>query len=291
MPIHKISEDVVLNYTIHRPDASNTTSTTKLYIVLVNGMTDSSATWSLQVPAFLASGYSVLTFDNRGIGPDSSTPPGPYSAEMMASDVHSLVRGLEIPRPFHLLGVSMGGMIAQAYALKWPEDLISVVFGCTYAKPGPFNSRLFDGWGRVARTMGIDEVIREVMLWCFTPRFYDKGKESAEFVEEGVQDVTSRMNVEGYLAQLEAVRRFDSSSHISSLGSNDGDKRALGSRICVLAGREDILIPVGKSRELHELIPGSKWVTVSGGHGCMWEFADEFNDAIIKFLKGTEEEK
>jgi 3-oxoadipate enol-lactonase len=52
----------------------------------------------------------------------------------------------------------------------------------------------------------------------------------------------------------------------------------------VLAGEEDILIPVRLSRALHENIPGSQWKTVPGGHACLWESPDPYNQAVIEFV-------
>jgi 3-oxoadipate enol-lactonase len=53
----------------------------------------------------------------------------------------------------------------------------------------------------------------------------------------------------------------------------------------VLAGADDILIPTALSHELHQLIPGSRWRTTPGGHGCIWEHPTEFNAAFIGFLR------
>lgn len=114
----------------------------------VNGLADDLQTWDYQMPAFLAAGYRVLRYDNRGIG-KSSCPSGPYTAEMMADDLHGL---LELPElaitRFHLLGVSMGGMTAQAYALKHPNgsgglEMLSLSLCCTYAEPTGFCLRMF----------------------------------------------------------------------------------------------------------------------------------------------------
>ena len=85
-------------------------------VVLINGLADEKETWAYQTPALLEAGYRVLTFDNRGIGA-TDKPAGPYSAELLADDAKALVDALGIAR-FHLMGVSMGGMIAQEYALK-----------------------------------------------------------------------------------------------------------------------------------------------------------------------------
>src|SRR5689334_5728606 len=73
---------------------------------------------------------------------------------------------------FHLLGVSMGGMIVQEYALAYPEDLRSVTMACTYAAPGPFCSRMFAMWADAAPVLGIPFVMRDVTLWAFTTEFF-----------------------------------------------------------------------------------------------------------------------
>ena len=80
-------------------------------IVLINGLADDLETWMEQMPDFLGAGYRVLRFDNRGIG-KSGRPKGPYTTALMAQDVKGLVDHLKI-RDFHLVGVSMGGMIAR----------------------------------------------------------------------------------------------------------------------------------------------------------------------------------
>src|SRR3990172_7424862 len=82
-------------------------------IVMVNGLADDLETWAYQTEDFLAAGYRVLTFDNRGVG-QSSVPPGPYTTAMFAQDTKALVDNLGL-QGFHLIGTSMGGMIAQEY--------------------------------------------------------------------------------------------------------------------------------------------------------------------------------
>src|SRR6266851_5678304 len=126
MPVARVN-DIELNYKLEG-DGEET-------IVLINGLADDLETWVLQMDDFLAAGYRILRFDNRGIGA-SSKPAGPYTSRMLAGDAKALVDLLGITG-FHLLGVSMGGMIAQEYALAYPGDLRSVTLGCTYAAPGP----------------------------------------------------------------------------------------------------------------------------------------------------------
>src|SRR5450631_3875364 len=141
-------------------------------IVLINGLADDLETWAAQMEDFLRAGYQVLRFDNRGIGA-SSKPAGPYSARMLADDAKALVDGLRITG-FHLMGVSMGGMIAQEYALAYGSDLRSATFGCTYAAPGPFCSRMFAMWADLAPVLGVPFVMRDVTLWAFSLPFFEQ---------------------------------------------------------------------------------------------------------------------
>ncbi|MCJ1405012.1 hypothetical protein MMC11_008238 [Xylographa trunciseda] len=244
-------------------------------VLLINGLADDLASWSLQLPALLAAGYRVLSFDNRGVG-RSDHPPGPYTAELLADDAKALVEALGMGRVC-LVGVSMGGMIAQAYALKYPADVQSLVLACTYASPGPFCSRMFALWADMARSTGLAFVRRDTNLWCFTQRFYREREAELLQMEEAAQGV--EQGVEAYLAQLAVIQTFDSRERLVELGGE-------GKRVMVLVGEEDILIPVSLSRELWKGIPGAEWKAVKGGHAFAWEEAHAFNEAVIGFLKG-----
>src|SRR5919201_3648222 len=152
-------------------------------IVLVNGLADDLETWVFQMDALLGAGYRVLRFDNRGVG-SSATPPGPYTTALFAQDTKALVDELDL-RDFHLGGVSMGGMIAQEYAIANGADLRSLALACTYADPGPFCSRMFSLWADMAPVMGVPAVMRDVTLWAFTVPYFHEGNETlAEFEAE-----------------------------------------------------------------------------------------------------------
>src|SRR5256885_16060592 len=86
-------------------------------IVLVNGLADDLETWVLQIEDLLGAGYQVLRFDNRGVGL-SSAPAGPYTTKLFAEDAKAPVGGLGL-RAFHLVGVSMGGVIAQGWPIAY----------------------------------------------------------------------------------------------------------------------------------------------------------------------------
>jgi len=240
-------------------------------VVLINGLADDLDTWAYQVPALLAADFRVLRFDNRGIGA-SDKPTGPYTARLLADDVKGLVDRLEV-RDFHLMGVSMGGMVAQQYALSYPGGLRSLTLACTYAAPGPFCSRMFAMWADAAQVLGVPFVMRDVTLWAFTLDFFrTRQDELAEF-ETAMRYMDQ--SVPAYLAQLAVIQNFDTTELLGQITAPT----------LVLAGEQDILIPTALSHDLHELIPGSSWATTPGGHGCIWEHPDPFNATFVDFLQ------
>jgi 3-oxoadipate enol-lactonase len=266
---------ISISYDLHYPPHSISTPTSPFaYIVLINGLADPKETWSLQIPALTAAGFTVLIFDNRGIGLTSS-PAGPYTASLLAADAKSLTMHLQLPK-FHLMGVSMGGMIAQQYALDYPADLLSLTLACTYAAPGPFCSRMFSMWADMVPIMGVPFVMRDVTLWAFTQDYFETREDELGEVETAMKYMTQ--STPGYLAQLAAIQQFDTTKRLHEIKVPT----------LVLAGEQDILIPVALSRKLHDLIPLSRWKTVLGGHGCMWEYPGSFNEAFLEFLQSSE---
>ncbi|MBP2707743.1 alpha/beta fold hydrolase [Microbispora sp. RL4-1S] len=240
-------------------------------VVLVNGLADDLQTWEFQMPALLDAGLRVLRFDNRGIG-SSDSPAGPYTSRLLADDAKALVDHLGLTG-VHLAGVSMGGMIAQEYALAYPGDLKSLTLACTYAAPGPFCSRMFSLWADMARDMGVPTVMRDVLLWAFTVPFFEERPEEAAAYDEAMAGLT--MPVDAYLAQLNVIQTHDTTERLAQITAPT----------LVLAGEEDILIPVRLSRRLHEGVPQSRWATVPGGHACLWETPEPFNTTFIDFVR------
>ncbi len=239
-------------------------------IVLVNGLADDLNSWGFQMDDLLAAGHRVLRFDNRGVGL-TSAPPGPYSSRMLADDCKALVDQLGLTG-FHMMGVSMGGMIAQEYALAYESDLASVTFACTYAAPGPFCSRMFSIWHDMAPVNGVPFIMRDVFLWAFTVAFFESHPEDADAFEADMAAMT--MSTEAYLAQLEVIRNHDTTARLG----------ALKVPTFVLAGEEDILIPVRLSKQLHALVPDAEWATTPGGHACMWEHPSDFNQTFLDYV-------
>lgn len=303
MPYHEISPTVRINYTIHPPTHPAGITAKKPWIILINGLADPQTTWAAQIPSFTAAGYNVFSYDNRGVGL-SSRAAGEgeaWTAATMASDLRSLVRALEIPTPYHVMGVSMGGMIAQRYALDYcccggstgdggesGGELLSLTLACTYAAPGPFCSRMFALWQDMAARMSIADVMHDVALWAFTPAFFADPARADEVadMERDMKNIDADMGLHSYLAQLNVITSFDTRDEVARLGHEKGLK------VVVLAGEEDILIPVALSRELCTLVgDGAVWRTTRGGHACMWEFPERFNEACLQGWREVEEKR
>jgi 3-oxoadipate enol-lactonase len=256
-----------INYQIDGEDSGKGT------IVLINGLADDLLSWGFQMPALADAGYRILRFDNRGIGL-SGKPAGPYSSKLLADDAKALVDFLGISG-FHLMGVSMGGMIAQEYALAYGGDLKSLTLACTYGKADPFCQTMFAMWADLAKAVSVPFVMRDVALWAFTgPFFEQRAGDAAEFA---AAMASLDMSLEAYLAQLAVIQKHDA---LDCLGE-------VKVPTLVLAGEEDILIPVRLSQKLQAAIPGSKWKTVPGGHACMWETPDPFNAAFLDFVRSN----
>ena len=236
-------------------------------IVLVNGLADDLATWSAQVPDFVAAGYRVFRFDNRNIGKAGRLRRF-YTTELLAKDAKALLEHLRIV-DFHLVGASMGGMIAQEYALAHARDLRSLTLACTYAAPGPFCTRLFEFWEDIARKMGVAAAMRAVTLWAFSQDYFEQEAQVRAFESSGPEQ-----SVEAYLAHLHAIRSHDARARLKTLRVPT----------LVLAGIEDVLIPMNLSKALGALIPGAEFIAARGGHTLLWEHPKLFNQSVLNFI-------
>jgi 3-oxoadipate enol-lactonase len=238
--------------------------------LLVNGVGDDLEGWAMQVDPLVAAGLRVITFDNRGVG-RSSLPPGPYSSREMAADTKALADALGLSA-FHLVGVSLGGLIAQEYALAYPSDLRSVVLANTYARPDAYTRAAFDVWGQVAEAGGMPLMMRQQAPWVFSPAFY-----------EAHPDQLATM-----LAEMERSPQpaWAFSAQIASLLTHDCADRlgSLHTPALVIAADDDIIIRLSLSHRLFEKLPRGSWAIVPGGHAAFVENPEPWNRAVIEFI-------
>lgn len=241
-------------------------------LVLVNGLADNKESWEAQIPAF-SERYRVLSFDNRGVG-ESPTPPGPYTTAQMAEDLAGLVDALGVER-FHLLGVSMGGMIAQEYAIAHSDRLLSASFCCTYSYPGPFCLRMFQCWRDLVPSLGVGFTQREVILWAFTTDFFEQHEDVLIEIENLMAN--NPQPLDAYLAQLHSIEQHDTRGRLAEVKCP----------ALTLIAEGDLIIYPKLSRRLHDELPRSTWAETPGGHACLWEYPDAFNSAVLSFLAGV----
>jgi 3-oxoadipate enol-lactonase len=121
--------------------------------------------------------------------------------------------------------------------------------------------------------LGVPFIMRDVTLWAFTTSFFEEHPGDAAEFETAMKFMDQP--VHAYLAQLSAIQTHDTTARLGEISVPT----------MVLAGEEDILIPVALSRRLHEGVKGSAWVTVPGGHACVWEHPAPFNEAFLKFVR------
>jgi 3-oxoadipate enol-lactonase len=239
-------------------------------LVLVNGVGDPLEGWANQTADFLAAGLRVVSFDNRGVG-RSSQPPGPYTSAQMAADLHAVVTAAGLDG-FHLAGVSMGGVIAQEYALAHPANLRSLVLANTFAAADPFTRAAFQTWAQVAEAAGMPMMMRAQAPWIFSPGFYAEHPDRvAELIAEAEQSTQPAV---AFAAQTAALVDHDARDRLAGLTTP----------ALVIAAADDIIIRPALSRELLEALPDAAWTVVPGGHAAFWEDPAPWNQAVLEFV-------
>ena len=240
-------------------------------LLCVMGLSADTLVWALQIPAFAASHRTVI-FDNRDVG-QSSMAGGPYEIADMASDALALADALELDS-FHLLGVSMGGAISQELALAAPERVRTLTLAVTFPAGGAWARTLSRVWGERVRKLSHEERVDELMLLNFSERFFeDQG--TATWMRKVMLANPHPQPAEAFIRQLEACGRHDAREGL----------RALDLPTHVIGSEYDMLVPIWKSRELAELIPGAKLTVLPAApHGANVERAEEFNKAVLDFI-------
>ncbi|HVG19154.1 MAG TPA: alpha/beta fold hydrolase [Blastocatellia bacterium] len=242
-------------------------------LLLIMGLGYTLDMWHRTRPS-LAERYRVIAFDNRGVG-RSDVPPGPYAISTMASDAAAVMDAAGVDAA-HVFGVSMGGMIAQEFALRYPARAKSLVLGCTTCGgPGSTAAEPEVIKTLAARaTMSVEEAIHAMAHYVYdaaTPR---------ERLEEDFE-IRRRTypSSEGYLAQLRGVFEWESFSRLSQINVPT----------LVIHGESDRLVPPANGKLLAESIPGARLVMLpSASHIFMTDQPEAANQAILSFLAANE---
>jgi pimeloyl-ACP methyl ester carboxylesterase len=241
-------------------------------LVMIRGVGSNLDHWYEQVPV-LSKKYQLLLFDNRGIA-RSSDPGGSFSTKEMAADTVALMEAVGIKKA-HVLGYSMGGMIAQELALACPDKingLILVATDCGISlriKARPEYSRLFTEMIR----LGTDEAKTAAAGCLFTQKTFESRPDIIQrYAEVSLRFPAPQKTLE---RQWEAITRHDACGRLQNITAPT----------LVITGSEDVLIPSENSSVLAERIPDARVRFIDGGgHLFVVEQPQQFNEAILGFL-------
>ncbi len=256
-------------------------------LLLIMGLATDSTAWAFQLPEF-ARHYRAIAFDNRGVG-RTSKPAGPYSIHQMADDATGVMDALGVARA-HVLGVSMGGMIAQELALRHPERVSALVLACTFPEPDAtvedrrsFMVGQLGGQVSADGELQIDVAslnpllfVQQMLPAVFNPSFIASDLPKLMQVFAGA--LQYGFSMEAILGQVAAV-----------MGHRATDRlHRIAVPTLVLTGDADQLVAPSNSDILAREIPGAKLVKVPGGsHGFNFETPEVFNREVIDFLAGV----
>jgi pimeloyl-ACP methyl ester carboxylesterase len=243
-------------------------------LVLIMGYRLSSAAWPEGFIEALAARFTVVTFDNRGTGL-SEKPLQGYALSNMAADVCGLLDHLGIERA-HVLGYSMGGAIAQEFALRYPARLLGLILCATFCG----GSKAIYAKPHVLRTLheleGLspEEAARQIWGVTYSPAYLQSNRQAVEVQMR--REIVNPTPLYAADLQFQALAEFDSSSALSRISAPT----------LILTGASDQLVPPRNSRIIADLIPHSKLVVIPGcGHRVMWESPDQSASIIGDFLE------
>lgn len=214
--------------------------------------------------------FRNVVLDNRGAG-RSSAPPGAYSMGQMGRDALAVLDDAGIERA-HVVGMSLGGAIAQHLALDAPERVRSLTLACTWAGPNEWTRRLAEIALPMADKLGYEMLLKHTLLLIFSTRFVIEQPQMVRMFEDMGNAMVAPM--EPFFSQVEAALAHDVRDRIGTLAMP----------VLILAGRHDIFVPTALQEELARLIPGSTLQVLDGGHAFMLEDAGTFNAALSTFF-------
>ena len=249
-------------------------------LVLIMGIGYDARLWTLaQVPA-LSQRFRIVIFDNRDVG-RSAAASGPYTIADMASDVAGLMDALHIERA-HVLGLSMGGMIAQEFALRHATRLHRLVLSGCGAAPARVTFDPIRTWNWVKGNDRSGEVFAcQQFTWLFSQAFL----RNKDAVQQTIAFLTSNPNpigAEAYDRQARAYLTHDALDRLAGVTAPT----------LVIVGEQDLLTPPWVCREVADRIPGSQFELITGdgaSHVVPIERPNDFNQLVTTFLTATDD--
>ena len=239
-------------------------------LLLIHGLGYARWGWEPVVDS-LAESQEVVLFDNRGIG-ESDAPGGPYSVRMLAEDAAAVLDAAGLERA-HVLGTSLGGMVALQLALDWPERVDRLVLACTTpggaaAAPMPERTvRLMEE----APALPVEVALRRFVENAFGP------EPDAALVDRILEHrLATAQSPAAWGAQAAAGAGFDVWDSVPEISVPT----------LVLTGEEDAVVDPRNSELLAARIPGARLERFPGaGHLFFWEQPERFVEVVTEFLR------
>ncbi|HWE30276.1 MAG TPA: alpha/beta hydrolase, partial [Polyangia bacterium] len=214
--------------------------------------------------------HRVCVYDNRGVG-RSDKPAGPYDVRTLARDAVAVLDACGFGRA-HVVGLSMGGMIAQELAIRHSDRVGALVLAATYAKPDERVKANVSTGGFNPRDIAPEQMFKMLMSLVLSAEFMARERAWLRATRDRIMP---HFSVDGFIAQLAAVMAHDATAELARVDAP----------VLVMKPAADMLVPPRSSDELARAIPGAQLVTFDhASHGFNVEQADKFNRAVLDFL-------
>jgi pimeloyl-ACP methyl ester carboxylesterase len=247
-------------------------------ILLIQGLGYPSGMWLRQVPE-LSRHFRIIVVDNRGVG-KSDKPDEEYTVRLMASDAAELLQSLRIPKA-HVVGVSLGGYIAQELALNYPGLVDRLGLMATSCGSPRYLELTKSLWDEIAKLAGLppEQIIRQGMSFAVTEKFY---REHPDWIDRSVAVRMENLQpLYAFTRQSNAAMNFDS-THRAHL---------IRQPTLILAGALDRVMPPVLTEELAKKVPQAQFkVFPNAAHLLFLEEADAVNQVLLDFLSGRKVE-
>ena len=235
-------------------------------VLMSNSLMSNWDMWDWTVPA-LSDRYRVLRYDTRVHG-RTSTPPGPYTIAMLADDAAGLLDALGIASA-HFVGLSMGGMIGQQLAARFPRKVLSLAL-CDTASEMPPRS-LWEERLAIARNQGTAALAESTIKRWFTEPFIARAPGDIEKVRRMILGT----GAEGYIACAEGIRDMAQTTMLLKIKAPT----------LVMTGRQDPACTVDQATVLHRMIDGSRQAILEdAAHLSNIEQPEAFNRLLRGFI-------
>jgi 3-oxoadipate enol-lactonase len=237
-------------------------------LLLIMGLSYPSYMWHRSRPVLLKS-YRTIALDNRGVG-QSDAPPGVYSIALMASDAAAVLDAAGIESA-HIFGASMGGMIAQEFALQYPQRVRSLILGST-AAGGP---HAVPAQPEALEALLRRDVAPEESKEAIIPFIYDPATPRERIDEDMVIRMKWYPTPQGYMGQLQGIFGWEAYSRLAQIMAPT----------LVIHGESDRLVPPANARLIAERIPDAKLVLIPhASHIFETDQPAAAHHAILEFL-------